>query len=114
MKQTFKKLQARAIRTYIRIMTSAAAVHFLTVAAAAAGENQAPSGIGGSGTQQSMTGLVFWIVRIIILLVGGAPGLIKVVQGQSDENPRDRNAGIAVIGITGAAFGATFLVQNLI
>ena len=36
------------------------------------------------------------------------------VQGQADENPRDRNAGLAVIGIAGAAFAATFAVKALI
>lgn len=77
-------------------------------------ENAKPSGVGGSNTMNNMVNLVFWIIRIAVLLMGGAPGIIKVVQGQADENPRDRNSGLAALGITGVAFGATFLVQSLI
>ena len=77
-------------------------------------ENAKPTGAGGSSTMSNMVDIVFWVVRIIIVLVGGVPGIIKVVQGQADENPRDRNAGLAVIGIAGAAFAATFAVKALI
>ena len=66
-------------------------------------ENAKPTGAGGSSTMSNMVDIVFWVVRIIIVLVSGVPGIIKVVQGQADENPRDRNAGLAVIGIAGAA-----------
>lgn len=77
-------------------------------------ENADPTGVGGSTTMKNMVSIVFWIVRILVLLIGGVPGIIKVVQGQSDENPRDRNAGLATIGITGAAFAASFAVEKLI
>lgn len=77
-------------------------------------ENSAPTGTGGTNTMTSLVNIVFWIVRVAILIIGGAPALIKIVQGQNDENPRDRNAGIATLVITGAAFAATFVIQNLI
>lgn len=77
-------------------------------------ENTQPTGVGGTKTMNTMITIVFWIVRGILVLIGGVPGIIKAVQGQSDENPRDRNAGLAVIGITGLAFAATFAVEKLI
>lgn len=77
-------------------------------------ENTNPTGLGGTTTMSIMITVVFWIVRGILVLIGGVPGIIKAVQGQADENPRDRNAGLAVIGITGLAFAATFVVEKLI
>lgn len=77
-------------------------------------ENTNPTGVGGSGTMDNMVSIVFWVVRILVLLIGGVPGIIKVVQGQADENPRDRNAGLATIGITGAAFAGSFAIEALI
>lgn len=65
-------------------------------------------------TMNTLTTLVFWIIRIAILIIGGGPSLIKIVQGQTDENPRDRNAGIAGLVVTGAAFAGTFVVAGLI
>lgn len=61
----------------------------------------------------SLVNLVFWAVRIIIGAAGGIPSIIKVVQGQTDENPRDRNAGITGIIAIGVGIGATFVVQNM-
>lgn len=76
-------------------------------------ENAAPDGV-KTGTMSTLVGVVFWIIRIAILIIGGGPSLIKIVQGQTDENPRDRNAGIVGLVVTGAAFAATFVVQGLI
>ena len=95
--------------TIVTMVCSAAMIAY-----AANDENAAPTGVGGKNTQQKLIEVVFWIVRGAIVIIGGAPALIKIVQGQSDENPRDRNAGIATAVITGACFGATFLVQSLI
>lgn len=64
----------------------------------------------------SMDGLVtivFWAVRIIIGAAGGIPSIIKIVQGQTDENPRDRNSGIAGVVATGVGVAATFALQAM-
>ena len=58
--------------------------------------------------------IIWWLVRVAVLAIGGIPAVIKIVQGQADENPRDRNAGIATLVITAAVFGATFAIQALI
>lgn len=111
---TSAKFRLAVIRLAITACTIAMAICNAAITFAANEENATPEGIGGTNTMNNMINVVFWIVRIIIILVGGVPGGIKIVQGQSDENPRDRNAGLATIGITGAVFGATFLIQKLI
>ena len=80
---------------------------------AANGENTAPSNVSTS-TMSTMINIIMWIVRIAILAIGGIPGLIKIVQGQQEENPRDRNNGIVSVVIAGVAFAATFAIAALI
>lgn len=77
-------------------------------------ENAKPENVGGATTMKALVTVVFWIIRVAILIIGGGPALLKIVQGQADENPRDRNAGIATAVITGAVFGASFLIEKLI
>ena len=76
-------------------------------------DNSAPSGV-QTTTMNGLSDIIWWLVRVAVLAIGGIPAVIKIVQGQSDENPRDRNAGIATLVITAAVFGATFAIQNLI
>ena len=80
---------------------------------AANSENSAPSNVSTS-TMSTMINIIMWIVRIAILAIGGIPGLIKIVQGQQEENPRDRNNGIVSVVIAGVAFAATFDIAALI
>lgn len=110
---TSRKFRLMTIKLGIIACTIAMAMCNAMFAFADNGENTDPTNVKTS-TMDDMVGVVFWIVRIIVLLIGGVPGIVKIVQGQADENPRDRNAGLAVIGITGAAFAATFVVENLI
>ena len=76
-------------------------------------ENAAPENI-STDTMSAMINIIMWIVRIAILAIGGIPGLIKIVQGQQEENPRDRNNGIVSVVIAGVAFAATFAIAALI
>lgn len=73
----------------------------------------APAGVDTS-KMDGLIDIVFWIARIAIAAVGGVPALIKIVQGQADENPRDRNSGIATLIITGVVIGATFAVRAVL
>ena len=75
--------------------------------------NSTPAGVDTSTMSQFGT-IIWWIVRIVILAIGGVPGIIKVVQGISDEDNRGRNAGIVTLIATGAGFGATFALQQII
>lgn len=111
---TSAKFKLAVIRLAITACTIAMAICNGVITFATNTENANPTGLGGSTTMSTMITVVFWIVRGIIILIGGVPGIIKAVQGQADENPRDRNAGLATIGITGLAFAATFVVEKLV
>lgn len=111
---TSAKFRLTVIKLGVLACTVAMAMCNAMFTFAANDENTAPTGIGGTTTMNTMITVVFWVLRIIIFFVGGVPGGIKIVQGQSDENPRDRNAGLATIGITGAVFAATFAIEALV
>lgn len=84
----------------------------LSVAAFADSSNPAPSGV-DTTTMSSLVAIVLWIVRVAIGVIA-VPGILKIVQGQADENPRDRNAGITTVAIAGACFAATFAVPAIL
>lgn len=122
MKNVIKKFDVRKFRKTMLKMTITActiamamcSTMMIAFADDVASENAKPNGIGGTTTMDTVLTIVFWLVRILILAVGGIPSILKIVQGQTDENPRDRNSGIAALAITGAAFAATFAVKALI
>lgn len=58
-----------------------------------------------------LIGILFWAGRCLLVLAGGCIGLIKIIKGKSEENPKDTTEGIAVIIIAGVLFAATFAVQ---
>ena len=76
-------------------------------------DNNAPANV-QTATMNGLSTIIWWLVRVAVLAIGGIPAVIKIVQGQSDEDSRVRNAGIATLIVTAAAFGATFAIQNLI
>lgn len=51
------------------------------------------------------------IARTLILAAGGGIGLIKIVKGKTDENPRDFNEGLIILGGAGAIVAASFAVE---
>ncbi len=103
---------ARKIGTVLTLALSML-VFGLTAFAAGTTDNPAPDGV-KTETMISLMGIVWWLVRVAVLIIGGVPSIIKIVQGQSDENPRDRNAGITTLIICAACFGATFAIEALI
>ena len=56
-----------------------------------------------------VTGLLD-IARKLIIVVGGGAGIINIVKGKSDENPKLFEEGLATIGIAGALYAATFAI----
>ncbi len=103
MKKTTKKI---VILTAMSLM---AILNATVVNAAAA----SPPGVDTTALDSLVT-IVFWVVRIGIIAVGAIPGTVKIVQGQADENPRDRNAGIASLVVAGVVFASTFAIEALI
>ncbi len=80
--------------------------------AASTSSNSAPSGADTS-TFNSLLDIILWVVRGAVLIIGVVPALIKIVQGQADENTRDRNNGIAAIAISGIIIAATFAIKPI-
>lgn len=76
-------------------------------------ENTNPTGV-KTNTMNTMITLAFWAVRIIIIFTGGVPGIIKINQGNADENAKEKNAGIVSVVVAGVCFAATFAVEALI
>lgn len=72
-----------------------------------------PSGV-DTTAYNGVLDIVFWVVLIAVAAAGGIPSLIKIVQGQTDEDTRARNAGIAGLVITGAVLGAVAAVKALL
>lgn len=110
--QKRKNFLKKYYKTTITMLTTVMLAVFGSITAFAAPEGGNPSGV-STTTMGSLIDLVLWVVRIAIIIIG-VPGIIKIVQGQADENPRDRNAGIATVGIAGACFAATFAIKSLI
>ena len=120
-KQVKRDRTVRKVQKYISVfavvmlmlMVSAVTVFATGGTGATPATNTTPAGVDTSTMSQFGT-IIWWIVRIVILAVGGVPGIIKVVQGISDEDNRGRNAGIVTLIATGAGFGATFALQQII
>ena len=117
-KQVKRDRTIRKVQKYIsvfavvmRMLMVSAITVFATGATPAT--NSTPAGVDTSTMSQFGT-IIWWIVRIVILAAGGVPGMIKLVQGFSDEDNRSRNAGIVTLIVTGAVFGATFALQQII
>lgn len=73
----------------------------------------APAGV-DTASYSGLVDIVFWVATVAIAAAGGIPSLVKLVQGQADEDPRGRNAGIAGLVITGAVIGAAAAVKVLL
>lgn len=108
------EMQRKATVTAMTVACSAMLLANSAVTAFAANNENSNANVNKTSTMTNMVAIVFWVLRVIILIIGGVSGLPKVVQGQADENPRDRNNGLATIGIAGAAFAATFAIEGFI
>lgn len=52
------------------------------------------------------------IARTLIIVLGGGIGLVRMVKGKSDENPKEFGEGLATVGAAGVLFAATFAFVN--
>ena len=60
-----------------------------------------------------LEGIIMWVARCLVLLVGGGGGLFMIVKGKSDENPKLSTEGIFAIVAAAILFSATFAVQSI-
>lgn len=85
----------------------------LTMATMAMGLSASATPAGAdTSAMNSMLDVVFWIVRILIGAIGGIPAFVKIVQGQTDEDPRTRNSGIVALVITAVLIGAISIIRT--
>ena len=61
-----------------------------------------------------LIGILFWVARILIITIGGGYGIIQIVQGKSDDDPRKFREGLTYIIAAGAMFSATFAIKAII
>lgn len=104
----------KKLRVFIFVITIFALYMMMTIVVSADEEfgSGKPANVDTTSMDALVT-IVFWAVRILIGAAGGIPSIIKIVQGQTDENPRDRNAGIAGLVATGVGVGATFALEAM-
>jgi len=112
--RTIRKVQKYiTVALTVMMVLAMSTVMVFATGASTTSDNTAPANV-QTATMSGLSTIIWWLVRVAVLAIGGIPAVIKIVQGQADENPRDRNAGIATLVITAAVFGATFAIQNLI
>lgn len=99
-----KKAQKNIVTAYAVLTTIAAG---MTTAFAAP-----PSGVNQQQTNRVMD-IVVWIAIIAIGAAGAIPSLIKLVEGQTNEDVRGRNSGIAGLAVTAAVVGAIYAVKAI-
>lgn len=56
---------------------------------------------------------MMYIARIVLLAIGGGSGIIKMVKGKSDENPKILYEGLVTLGAVGVMFSATFAISYI-
>lgn len=108
-----KNIKGKIIKVLTIALLCATVMCINIIPVIATAGNEVPEGV-NTDALSKLVGIVFWVVRVAIIAVGGIPGTIKIVQGQTDENPRDRNAGISALIVTGVIFASTFAIQTLI
>ncbi|MBO7475150.1 MAG: hypothetical protein J6U00_14335 [Ruminococcus sp.] len=57
--------------------------------------------------------IIMWIARCLILVIGGGVGLVYIVRGKTDENPKTFTDGILSLSAAGVLFAATFAVAQI-
>ena len=65
----------------------------------------------GSNDLQWLVQLCLWIARSLILAVFCGFGILKFVQGHSEENPQKKSEGLEMIALGAFIFAGTFAVE---
>lgn len=60
-----------------------------------------------------LVGIIMWVARALLLVIGGGCGLVMIVKGKGEENPKLVYEGFGAIGGAAVLFAATFAVQSI-
>ncbi len=69
------------------------------------------AGEAGSNDLQWLVQFCLWIARSLILAIFWGFGILKVVQGNSEENPQKKSEGFEMIAMGAFIFAGTFAVE---
>lgn len=100
-----KKLKKGAIIALVTLNTLGVSVSSASAAP--------PAGV-DTTSYNSLVDIIFWVAGIAVAAAGGIPSVIKISQGQADEDPRGRNAGLAGLAITGACVAALIAIRTIL
>jgi hypothetical protein len=107
--KTSKKVRTeRRIRKFQKVATVGLMLAFFSLTVFA--DDEVPEGV-NTTSMNTLSNIVWWVVRIAVAAIVGIPGIIKTAQGISNEDNRERNMGLAQILIGGALIGATFAIK---
>lgn len=105
-----KKLRSIKTKTQQKLVTASAVLTTITAGTTTA--FAAPTGVNTQQTNKVID-IVMWIVIIAIGAAGAIPSLIKLIEGQTNEDVRGRNSGIAGLAVTAAVAGAAYAVKAI-
>ena len=60
-----------------------------------------------------LVSIIMWVARTLLLVIGGGCGLVMIVKGKAEENPKLSLEGYGAIGAAAVLFSATFVVANI-
>lgn len=124
MKNSIRKFNVRKFRlaaikmaitacTIAMAMCNTVMMAFADDKAAGNTENTTPTGV-KTATMDIIIGIAFWVVRILIVFSGAVPGIQKINEGNADENPKEKRAGITSVVVAAVCFAATFGIEALV
>lgn len=104
--------KAASMKTKTQQKLVAASAVLTTISAGMTTAFAAPTGVTTTQTNKVIDILV-WIGIIAIGACGAIPSLIKLVEGQTNEDVRGRNSGIAGLAVTAATVGAIYAIKAI-
>lgn len=58
-----------------------------------------------------LVGIIMWIARVLLIVIGGGYGVYSIVRSQTDENPKQFAEGVTSIIAAAVLFAASFAVE---
>ncbi|MGN0497938.1 MAG: hypothetical protein ACI4F6_02540 [Acutalibacteraceae bacterium] len=105
-----KKLRSMKTKTQQKLVTASAVL--TTIATGMTTAFAAPTNVGTTQTN-AVVDIIVWLGIVAIGAAGGIPSVLKITEGQANEDTRGRNVGIAGLVVTGACAGAVYAIKAI-
>ena len=114
MKKIIKRLAtaAQKVKKAAISVLAAATTMAIGMTNSLAATTTVPPNVNTTQTDQ-IANIIVWVLAIAIGAGGGLPSLVKIVEGQTNEDVRGRNSGIAGLCVTAACVGAVVAVKAI-